>query len=176
MSIIYTLIANKPSSVICEYTDKSGNFAQVSRVILNKEVEADTQKALEANRYKFHYINENKITFMCLSEGRDDKSIISYLKEIRDCLYKTYDYEVVLNAHAFQMKAFSKSIQEIKEYYDNMPRQSISGEIISDLKEAQTLMKKNISDLIDRGIKLEVTEQKAKDLASDAVYVSGYVS
>jgi hypothetical protein len=36
MSIILSIIAKQPDNVLCEYTDYSGNFQQVSRLVLQK--------------------------------------------------------------------------------------------------------------------------------------------
>lgn len=36
MSILYALIAKEPDVVLCEYTDYSGNFQQITRIILRK--------------------------------------------------------------------------------------------------------------------------------------------
>lgn len=176
MSIIYTLIANKIDNVICEYTDKGGNFQQITRVILNKEVEPNTMKALEKDNFKFHYINENKITFLALSEGMNDSLMISYLKEVKKNLYKTYEYDLVLNSQAYQLSSFSKNIQELIEYYKDTPRKSIGGEVIQDLVEAKNLITKNITQLLERDQKLDIIVTNAQSLRVDAEKVSGFVS
>lgn len=36
MSILYALIAKEPDVVLCEYTDYSGNFQQITRILLRK--------------------------------------------------------------------------------------------------------------------------------------------
>lgn len=175
MSILYTLISNKPDSIICEYNENYGNFLQLSRIILAKEIEPETQRILLYNNHKFCYINENGITFLCLSKDMEDKTMISFLIDVKNALYKTYDYNTILTAHAYQMGSFTNTIKDLAKHYQDLPRYSVSGELINELKEAKNLITKNISDLIDRDQKLELTVNNASLLKDSAVHVSGYV-
>ncbi len=176
MSIIYTLIANKIDNVVCEYTNLDGNFPQITRIILNKEVEPETTKALQHDKYTYHYINENKITFLAFSEGMSDSTIIAYLKDIKANLYKEYQYENVANAQAYQLSSFSKKLKELSEYYKDTPRISIGGEIIKDLGDIKNMMTKNISNLLDRGKKLDIIVKNAESLKTTSETISGFVS
>lgn len=176
MSIIYTLIANKIDNVICDYTDNDGNFEQITRLVLNKEVEPDSTKALQIKNYRYHYINENKITFLSFSQGIEDSTMIAFLREIKNSLYKTYEYETIVQAQANQLKSFSKNIQELISYYIETPRMSVRGEVINDLQEVKKMMTKNITDLIERGVKLDIIVKKSEKLRTNAENVAGFVS
>lgn len=154
--IVYTLIANKGNSVVCEYSDKLGNFAQISRVLLSKEIKLNERQIFKAGSYSFYSLNEKGITFMCLCRGLDDTSIMMYLGEIRNTLFKIYSFERVECAIALEFSTFSKSIKEIKEYYEARPRISISGDLISKIQETRVVDIRNISGLLDKNGGLEI--------------------
>lgn len=175
MSIIYTVIANKTDNVLCDYSDKTGNFEQFTRIILKSEIEPETIKALQYQQYTYHYINENKITFLVFSEGMSDISMISYLKDIKKKLYKEYDYELILNAQAYQIAQFSKIIEEISEYYKEDPRRSVDGELIENLNEAKQMLMKNVTELLNRGQKIDIIVKKAESLKVESQNISKYV-
>lgn len=46
MSIIYALIARDPDIVLCEHTEHTGNFLQISRVILQKGIKPEAKQII----------------------------------------------------------------------------------------------------------------------------------
>lgn len=176
MSIHYTLIANKKDNVICEFTEKTGNFQQVSRILLSKAVNQECSEALEFKKHKFHYLNENGLTFLCLSEDIEDERIMAFLKDLQSSLLRQYDFEYVSTAPAFKLAAFEKQIQELVEYYETNPRTSISGQVIQELNEVKSLVVKNINTLMDRENTLELTISNSNKLKDSAVKVNNFVS
>ena len=177
MSIIYTLVSNKKDNVLVEHTTKFGNFQPVSRVILTKAVENDMTQVLDCKTHKFHYINEEGVTYLCMSEGIKDETIISFLKDVQKNLLKLYDIEFVRKAPAYKLSAFEKQIQELVEYYETNPRQSVSGEaIIKEINEAKALVVKNITQLLERENNLEITISNSNNLKESAIKVNHYVT
>lgn len=176
MSIHYTLIANKKDNVLCEYTTKSGNFQQISRVLLSKAVEKETSQALDWHNHRFHSINENGLTFLCLTENIEDGMVLSYLKDVQKSLLRQYDFEYVSVAPAYKLSAFDKQIKELVEYYESRPRQSISGEVINDLNEVKKMVVKNINTLMERENTLELTINNSNKLKDSAIRVNNFVS
>lgn len=176
MSIYYTLIANKKDNVICEYTDKLGNFQQVSRILLSKAIEKETNQAMEFKDKRFHSINENGLTYLCLSEDLDDQLIMSYLKDIQRRLISQYDWEYITSASAYKLSAFENQIKELIEYYQGKPRVSVSGQLINDLNEVKQVVVKNIQELMDRENTLELTIYNSDKLKDSAVRVNNFVS
>ena len=49
MSFIYSLIARDPDIVLCEYTEYTGNFMQIARLILQKGVKQNTKYIINRN-------------------------------------------------------------------------------------------------------------------------------
>lgn len=67
MPIYYCLIAKRNNIILAEYTEYSGNFQQYTMQLMNR-IEFDTKKTFELEDFLFHYINEEGITVMCMSD------------------------------------------------------------------------------------------------------------
>ena len=83
MSILYSLIAKDGLVVLCEFTEYSGNFQQISRMLL-KKIEPNTKKTIEYNKYRYHYIKEGNLTYLCLTENFPDYLAFAFLNDIKD--------------------------------------------------------------------------------------------
>lgn len=176
MSIYNTLVANKKNNVLCEYAQKAGNVQTFSRQLLTKAIENDTSQALDFQSHRFHSINQNGLTFLCLSANMPDDVVLSFLRDVQSSLLRQYDYEFLIAAPAYKCSAFEKQIKELVEYYENRPRQSISGEIIKDLSEVKNMVVKNITTLMDRGVTLEIAVDNSNKLKDSALRVNNFVS
>ncbi len=70
MSIYYTVITRNIKTVLCEYTDYTGNFQQISINILNQlsqlERIKEGKQMIEYDQYKFFLLCDNVFSFMCL--------------------------------------------------------------------------------------------------------------
>mmetsp|Transcript_2758 Transcript_2758/g.2400 ORF Transcript_2758/g.2400 Transcript_2758/m.2400 type:complete len:91 (+) Transcript_2758:98-370(+) len=79
MSIIYALIAREdqnpdsPQSniyVLTEVSDSNGNFPQVTRSIILRNVPRNEKSIYNyQDKYIFHTLNETGFTFLCLSDN-----------------------------------------------------------------------------------------------------------
>ena len=176
MSIYYTLIANKKDNVICEYTEKTGNFQQVSRRLLSLAVENETNQAMEYKNYKFHSINENGLTFLSLSEGISNEIMIAFLKDVQCRLTSQYDWEYITSASAYKLSAFESQLKELIDYYESNPIQSITGDLIKNLSQAKSLVVKNIESLMDRENTLEITIKNSDKLKESSHSTLNFVS
>lgn len=67
MTIYYALVAKKQNIVLCEYTEYSGNFQQYTMQLMSR-VEPGTRKTFELEDFLFHYINEDGITVLCMTD------------------------------------------------------------------------------------------------------------
>ena len=70
MPILYALIARGPV-VLAEYSEKTGNFPTVTRVLLGKiDDSADCRKSIKADEYTFHFVVEGGLTLAPEGHGR----------------------------------------------------------------------------------------------------------
>lgn len=118
MSIIHSLIARYPDVVLVEHSEYSGNFLQISRLVL-QNIKSESAVSIIYDQYlnilnfrhKFHYINSNKITYLCLSEGMDDETVFAFLNDIKKKLLQNYDFEKLSTYAAFQLNEFTETLR-----------------------------------------------------------------
>lgn len=67
MTIFYALIAKKRNIILSDYTEYSGNFQQYTMQLMNR-IEEETKKSFELEEYMFHYINEDGLTVLCMTD------------------------------------------------------------------------------------------------------------
>lgn len=66
--IIYSIVAQN-STILAEYAVTTGNFASIAELILAKiPTDRDSQMSFVYDKYFFHYLRQNEITFLCLAE------------------------------------------------------------------------------------------------------------
>lgn len=83
MPILYSLVSRK-KTVLAEYTNSSGNFPTVTRVLLDKIPETDSRMSYVYDKYIFHYIVDQGITFLCMSdENMKRRLTFAYLEDIK---------------------------------------------------------------------------------------------
>lgn len=112
MSIILSLIAKYPDIVLCEYSEFVGNFHQITRVVLQK-LKPNCKYSIEYDRHKFYYINENQLTFLCLSDGISDETAFAFLGELKNKLFQTYELEKILSFKANQLTGFTDNLKQL---------------------------------------------------------------
>ena len=69
MPIYYALVAKDypKSIVLSEYTSYSGNFQTVALKLMER-ITANSMKTFELDDYFFHYINEDGISVLCMTD------------------------------------------------------------------------------------------------------------
>jgi len=118
MSIILSLIAKYPDVVLCEYSEFVGNFPQITRVVLQK-LKPNCKYSIEYDKHKYYYINENKITYLCLSDGISDEAAFSFLNDLKKNLLQNYEIEKVLSLNANQLKGFVDDMKGLMVIWRN---------------------------------------------------------
>lgn len=90
MPIVYALIARK-KTVLAEYTSSTGNFPTVTRVLLAKIPETDSKMSYVYDKHVFHYIVDQGITFLCMSDESTKRRItFAFLEDIKKCWRERY--------------------------------------------------------------------------------------
>mmetsp|Transcript_37058 Transcript_37058/g.38424 ORF Transcript_37058/g.38424 Transcript_37058/m.38424 type:complete len:140 (+) Transcript_37058:225-644(+) len=103
-----------------------------------------------------------------------DELVMSYLKDVQNNLFRQYDFEYISSAPAYRLSAFETQIQELNEYYESAPRQSVTGNIIKDLNDVKKMVVKNIDKLMDRENTLELTINNSQKLKDSSIKVNNF--
>lgn len=67
MPILYSVIS-RGSTVLVRYASCAGNFAEVTEQIIGKIPPHDDKLTYSHGNYLFHYICENQIIYMCITD------------------------------------------------------------------------------------------------------------
>lgn len=112
MTIFYALIAKKKNIILADYTEYSGNFQQYTMQLMNR-IEEETKKSFELEDYMFHYINEDGLTVLCMTDKTLNKKIaFAFLQDLWKTLIAAYTGRELENAKAFSLATFTEKIRE----------------------------------------------------------------
>ena len=127
----------------------TGNFPTVTRVLLEKIPSQDGKMTIVYDNYVFHYVVENGICYLCMSDELNKHRIpYAFLSDIKDRFLAQYGHDAPLQANAFAYNdEFSRIIQDRLDFY-NSPEADHSvdniGAVKSQIEDVKGVMVQNI--------------------------------
>merc|ERR1712224_431765 len=174
MAIIYALVSRQ-QTVLAENTGTkaTGNFATVTRVLLEKIPQQDEKMTLIHDEYVFHYIVENGICYLCMSDEKNKHRIpFAFLEDTKMKFLNRFGLEMAQEAIAFAMNEEFKSIlSDRMDYYnsDDADRSIDNiGTVKSQIDEVKDVMVQNIERVLERGEKIELLVDRTDQLNQQA--------
>lgn len=174
MTIVYALVS-RDKTVLAEYTATSatGNFPTVTRVLLAKIPPQDGRMTYVYDNYVFHYIVENSICYLCMSDELNKHRIpYAFLTDMKERFTSCYGMDDPLRAIAFSYnEEFSKIICERMNYFNSdNAEHSIDniGGLKSQIEDVKGVMVQNIEKVLERGEKIELLVDKTDRLNQQA--------
>lgn len=147
MPILYSVISRGPT-VLTKNAECVGNFAEVTEQIIYK-IPSDNHKLTYSHgNYLIHYINEDKIVYMCITDDEFDRArAFLFLNEIKRRFLLQYGLQAA-TAIAYAMNTeFSPTLAyEMKHYSEARDVEAIS-KVHSQIHELKDIMVKNIGDI-----------------------------
>jgi vesicle-associated membrane protein 7 len=112
MPIFYALVA-RGTIVLTEHTPRSGNFTTVTRVLLSKiNPASDSKMSYIYDDYVFHYMTEDGLTYLCLSDEQQKRRIpFLFLVDIKEKFVAAYGSRAK-TAIAYAMPEFGRTLQD----------------------------------------------------------------
>lgn len=190
MPILYALVARK-KAVLAEYTNMTGNFTTVTRVLLSKIPESDSKMSYAYDSHVFHYIVDQGITFLCMSDESVKRRItFAFLEDIKK-LWRERFASVEQNALAFSLNdMFSPILKQkivcyfnsyfqlfddlffnlllFQEFYNNDPSSDRIARVQQQIDEVKDVMIENIDRVLERGERIELLVDKTDRLNQQA--------
>lgn len=123
MTIFYALVSKRSNIVLSEYTEYSGNFQQYTLQLMQR-IELNTKKTFELEEFFFHYINEDDITVLCMTDKQMNKKVpFAFMVDVKKTLLATYTPKEIENAKAYSMPTFTEKIREkmVSQNYSFIP-------------------------------------------------------
>lgn len=170
MPIYYSLIARE-TTVLVDYTENTGNFAQISQTILAKIPREDTKCTYISGDYHFHVAVEENLVYICMTDEQMGKrTSYMFLEEIKRRFNSgtlkqrartalSYelkrDFQQVLSS---QMEAFNARGEGGDPSVDQLSR------VRQDVEEVKGVMTQNIEKVLERGERIDVLLDKTEEL------------
>ncbi|GJJ69837.1 vesicle-associated membrane protein 7 [Entomortierella parvispora] len=169
MSIIYALVA-RGTVILAEYTNSSGNFTTVTEAILEKIPPNNSKLTYVYDRYLFHYICEDGLTYMCMADDTFGRRIpFAFLQDIKERFLAQYSRERALNALVpYGMNEFSKTIAKQMEYFSTNPNADRIKQVQGEIEQVKDVMVHNIERVLERGERIELLVDKTDNLNQQA--------
>lgn len=165
--IFYALIA-RATTVLAEYTPRTGNFPTVTRTVLTRLGTKDTMASYAYDGSVFNILIDDGIVYMCLTDEGDKRRIaFAFLEDIKAKFRSDYG-ERVHSAIAFSMNTeFQRNLQDRMEFFNDDSSDAM-GRVRSKLDAAKSVMVQNIDKVLQRGEKIELLVDESDALTRSA--------
>jgi len=169
--IIYSLVARQ-DAVLAEYTlpGLTGNFSTVTRVILGKIPPEDGKLSYVYDKYLFHYVVSDGITYLCMADERMGRVIpFEFLGDVRERFVSSYgDRAKSAIAYAFNAD-FQRTLSNRMEAYNDKVQNTKLVQVQKELQSVKGVMVENIDKVLARGEKIELLVDKSANLDRQAL-------
>ena len=183
MSIFYALIAKNYDLILSEYTDYTGNFQQITRILLYKfklkeQNITNNIYCIQYDRYLYNFIIKDNIIFLCIS-FKDNKNnfsfnssdenilIYAFLYDLQKFFFTQYNFIEIEKSKSYEYQEFDNTIQLLIEYYNERPKFTKSGlPVYNFINEDKKIIIENLNRYfnIDETINMTVFQNDAYNI------------
>uniref|UniRef100_A0A6U4MYF0 V-SNARE coiled-coil homology domain-containing protein n=1 Tax=Hemiselmis andersenii TaxID=464988 RepID=A0A6U4MYF0_HEMAN len=168
-AIVYSLVARE-TVILAEFAAGTGNFASVTRKILEKIPGSDSRMSYVCDRHIFHIMVFDGLTYMCMAEedfGR--RAAFSFLEDIKNKFSTTYG-ERGRTALAYSMNEdFSRVLSKQMDHYSASGDNDKIERVKADMDDVKNVMVDNIEKVLKRGEKIELLVDKTDNLNQQSI-------
>ncbi|KAG7035926.1 Vesicle-associated membrane protein, partial [Cucurbita argyrosperma subsp. argyrosperma] len=192
MAILYAVVA-RGTVILAEFSAVAGNTGAVARRILEKlPDEADSRLCFSQERYIFHILRSDGLTFLCMANDTFGRRIpFSYLEDVHMRFMKNYG-RVAHYAPAYAMNdEFSRVLHQQMEFFSSNPNADTLNRVRGEVNEAsilscidttlwecynlfttpiRTIMVDNIEKILERGDRIELLVDKTATMQDGAFH------
>merc|ERR1711879_886069 len=162
------------TTVLAEYQDTnySGNFATITRRILETTDRQNDCQSLQTEQYAFHYQIFEGLTILCMAHLEYPRiACFSFLRRVNRQFQENYGQRW-RSARAFQFNNDFEAILKklVCENLESARKADKVSKIKSTIDDTKMHMVENINTILERGEKLEVLVEKSDDLSLQAYH------
>ncbi|KAI9555890.1 hypothetical protein GHT06_018407 [Daphnia sinensis] len=170
MPLLYSVVS-RGTTVLARYANNcTGNFSEITEQVLAQIGIDDSKMTYSHGSYLFHYISQNRIIYLCISDDEFERSrAFLFLNEIK----KKFTY--TFGAHAYSALPyamnveFSKTLAGLMKHFSESRDIDTVSQVQGDLDDLKDIMVKNIDSLAARGERLELLVNKTESLSASSV-------
>eukprot|EP00887_Chlorella_sp_A99_P007689 scaffold20.g7689.t1 len=161
--ILYALVARR-TVVLAEYSGVTGNAPMVALSLLEKVPNVDQKASYLSDQMVFHCLVSSGLTYLCMTDEAFGKRVpFLFLQEVAQ-LFQQCHGSVAQGAVAYEMQdGFSPTLAERARHYSD-PRSDIVSRVRGEVGELQTVMIRNIEQVLERGEKIELLVDRTDEL------------
>jgi len=157
--------------------DKIANlemYKQQAKTVIKSFAQARTAQVpprmtVESGNYHFHYLTNAGVCYFTLAEkGYPKKLAYQYLEELKREFTTLYHNEIESVARPYAFIKFDKFIQKTRKLYLDTRTQRNMSKLNSELNEVQSIMTKNIQEVLGQGEKLENVTRMSSTLSYES--------
>lgn len=155
MSIVYALVARN-QHVLCEHTEKTGNFPTVTRAVLKHLSDHESANIASAttvksvfpyNDFNFFFLHDDGLTYMCMAEDKVAASVaFMMLTDVKTAFLGQYKTQAH-TALAYAMAAFSSTLDTLMKKYDNYKVETPLSQVRQKMERVKMLMIDNVNQV-----------------------------
>ncbi|KAL1423512.1 vesicle-trafficking protein SEC22 isoform X1 [Dermacentor variabilis] len=125
-----------------------------------------SRSTIETGPYNFHYMIENGVCYLVLTEKSFSKRLaFSFLEDLQNEFNSQYGSKVNSVNRPYSFIEFDTYIQKAKKaFMDSRARRNLSS-LNSELQDVQRIMVQNIDDVLQRGSVISELDSKASNLS-----------
>ncbi|MCL7044146.1 hypothetical protein MKW94_002653 [Papaver nudicaule] len=169
-SFIYSFVA-RGTMILAEYTEFTGNFPAIATQCLQKLPSTNNKFTYNCDHHTFNFLVEDGYAYCVVAKESVGKQVsIAFLERVRADFKKRYGGGKADTAIAKSLnKEFGPVMKDhmryIIEHADEIGKLS---KVQAQVSEVKSIMIENIDKVVDRGEKIDILSEKAKDLNSNA--------
>jgi len=176
MSFISSLVAKSSDCVLAEYTDCTGNHQQISRYILQK-VDKNSTGIIKSGIKKFHYTNEEGITYLCLTEDISNDVCFAFLDDMKKIVLSKSSIQDIKALNGYGLKHLESEMYDLMDYYSIQPQTTKTGSLVDDFKEVEnSSVQDTLQKFIDKEITLTINNKKDESNLNFEQNINNFVS
>ena len=134
---------------------------------LMNRIEPDSMKTFEIDDYFVHYINDDGISAVCMTDKKiNKKQAFAFLQDVKKALLNYYTATEIQKARAYQLETFTETIKDKIEFYNSNPvgYSDKTDQLFNELNNLKAQMIENLDKSLERGGKIEITLQRSESL------------
>ncbi|KAL3898241.1 MAG: hypothetical protein SGCHY_002881 [Lobulomycetales sp.] len=163
--LIFSVIA-RGSTVLAEYAASTGNFQEIAAHILEKIPKDDSKMTFVYERYLFHYIKQNGVTYMCMAGDEFGRRIpFAFLEDVSTKFESAFGRDRIETAISYGLNEFSKTLASRMEFYSsgNPEADRIRG-VQREIQDVRDIAVANIEKVMERGDRIDILVDKTDSL------------
>lgn len=170
MPILYAVVS-RGTTVLARYAHCIGNFSEVADQVLSQIGPDDSKMTYSHGSYLFHYITEDRIIFLCISDDEFERcKAFLFLNEIKKKFQATYGSAHAHSALPYAMNnEFSKILAGQMKHFSEARNMDAIGILQTQVEDVKNIMVQNIDTLATRGERLELLVNKTENLSEASI-------